>query len=393
MDIREGWLDDDLEGLRRQHLYRQTRTWPATGGRVRMDGRELLNFSSNDYLDLAHHPAVLAAAERALRAYGAGATASRLVAGSLPLHEELEARLARLKGCPAALVFGSGYLANTGTVPALAGHGDTIFADRLAHASLMDAAVLSRAKLERFRHNDAEHLDELLSKCSGGGRKLIVTESVFSMDGDLAPLREIAAVTARHGALLLVDEAHATGVFGPCGGGLIREYGLEAEVTIAMGTLSKALGGYGGFVAVSDRMREWLVNRARAFIFSTALPPAMLGAALGALDVLEQQPGGGGELLRRAAAFRQRLQAAGLDTMRSASQVIPILVGNNARALALAERLRTQGLLAVAIRPPTVPAGSARLRLSVTLAHTDAELERAAELIVSAARQEGLLNQ
>ncbi|MCX6998629.1 MAG: 8-amino-7-oxononanoate synthase [Kiritimatiellaeota bacterium] len=392
MDLRERWLEDELEKLRQQHLYREARAWPETGGRVRVDGRALLNFSSNDYLDLAHHPTVLAAAEHALRAGGAGATASRLVVGTLPLHEELEARLARLKGCPAALVFGSGYLANAGTVPALAGRGDTIFADRLAHASLVDAVLLSRAELLRFRHNDVGHLDELLSKCTGGGRKLVVTESVFSMDGDLAPLPELAAVAGRHGALLLVDEAHATGVFGPGGGGVIRELGLESAVNVSMGTLSKALGGYGGFVAVSARLREWLINRARAFIFSTALPPAMLGAALGALDVLEQQPGAGAELLRRAAAFRQKLQAAGLDTMASASQIIPILVGDNARALALAARLRAQGLLVVAIRPPTVPAGSARLRLSVTLAHTTAELDRAAELIVAAAREEALPN-
>jgi len=390
MDAREGWLEAELAALRRQHLFREARAWPAAGGRVCVDGRDTLNFSSNDYLDLARHPAVRAGAARALRAYGAGATASRLVAGTLPLHEELEARLARLKGCPAALLFGSGYLANLGTVPALAGRGDTICADRLAHASLVDAAVLSRAALERFRHNDVQHLDELLGKCTGGGRKLVLTESVFSMDGDLAPLREISAVARQHGALLLVDEAHATGVFGPGGGGLIREYGLEAEITVAMATLSKALGGYGGFVAVSEPMRAWLVNRARAFIFSTALPPAQAGAALGALDALAQQPDGGRELLRRAGVFRRRLQAAGLDTLRSASQIVPVLMGDNARALALAERLRSRGRRVVAIRPPTVPAGSARRRLSVTLAHSDADLERAAGAIIAAARAEGL---
>jgi 8-amino-7-oxononanoate synthase len=371
MDSREQWIEEELETLRQAQRFRRAAV-PPPG---------LLNFSSNDYLDLAHHPDVIAAAERTLRAAGAGATASRLVSGTLPLHEELEARLARLKGYPAALLFGSGYLANLGILGALVGRGDTVFADRLAHASLMDAAVLSRAALCRFRHNDPQHLDELLQKASGAGRKLVVTESVFSMDGDLAPLPELAAVAQQHGALLLVDEAHATGVCGPGGSGLIREHKLEAAVNLSMGTLSKALGGYGGFVACSAAMRALLVNRARAFIYTTAPPPAAVGAALGALDVLEKNPGWGAELLRRAAAFRGRLRAAGLDVMQSASQIIPVQVGANARALALAEELRAAGLLAIAIRPPTVPEGTARLRLSVTRAHSEGDLVRAAEII------------
>lgn len=371
MDPREQWLEPELEALRQAQRFRRAVTPPAG----------LLNFSSNDYLDLAHHPDVVAAAERALRAAGAGATASRLVSGTLPLHEELEARLARLKGYPAALLFGSGYLANLGILGALLGRGDAVFADRLAHASLMDAAVLCRAELQRFRHNDAQHLDELLQKYTGTGRKLVVTESVFSMDGDVAPLPDIAAVAQKHGALLLVDEAHATGVFGPGGSGLIREHKLEAAVNFSMGTLSKALGGYGGFVACSVAMRALLVNRARAFIYTTAPPPAVTGAALGALDVLGKNPGWGAELLRRAAAFRAQLRSAGFDVMQSASQIIPVQIGDNARALAVAEQLRAAGLLAIAIRPPTVPEGTARLRLSVTRAHSASDLVRAAEII------------
>ncbi|TAN36262.1 MAG: 8-amino-7-oxononanoate synthase [Verrucomicrobia bacterium] len=367
-------MDAELDALREAHLFRRA---------IALD-RALLNFSSNDYLNLAHHPEVIAAAERALRECGASAGASRLVSGTLALHEELEARLAKLKGYPAGLVFGSGYLTNLGVLPALVGRGDAIFADRLAHASLMDATMLSRAELHRFRHNDAGHLEELLKKHAGAGRKLVVTESVFSMDGDLAPLPDIATVAERHGALLLVDEAHATGVFGPGGSGLIREHKLESAVNISMGTLSKALGGYGGFVACSEKLRALLINRARAFIFTTAPPPPVLGAALGALDVLEKNTGLGAELLRRAALFRQQLQAAGLDTMQSASQIIPVFVGDNARALALAGRLREQGLLVVAIRPPTVPEGTARLRLSVTLAHSEADLVRSAKIVSSA---------
>lgn len=384
MDPRETWMDAELDALRQTHLFRTVHGWPAVGGHIREAGRELLNFSSNDYLDLARHPEIGAAASRAVQDYGAGATASRLVAGTLPLHEELEARLARLKNYPASLVFGSGYLTNLGVVPALVRNDDMIFADRLAHASLLDAALLSRAQLHRFRHNDVGHLDGLLQKHGATGRKLVITESVFSMDGDLAPLPNLAAVAERHGALLLVDEAHATGVFGPGGSGLIREHHLESAVNISMGTLSKALGGYGGFVACSEKLRALLINRARAFIFTTAPPPAVLGAALGALDVLEKNTGWGAELLHRAHDFRQKLQAAGLDTMRSESQIVPILVGDNAQALALAGRLREQGLLVVAIRPPTVPEGTARLRLSITRAHSAADLSRAAKIIIAA---------
>ncbi len=371
MDPREHWIEGELEELRQGHRFRRAAA-PPSG---------LLNFSSNDYLALARHPAVIAAAERALHAAGAGATASRLVSGTTAWHEALETRLARLKGYPAALLFGSGYLANLGILGALVGRDDQVLADRLVHASLMDAAVLSRAELLRFRHNDAQHLDELLQKNSGGRRRLVVTESLFSMDGDLAPLPELAAVAERHGALLLVDEAHATGVFGSGGSGLVRAHGLESAVNLSMGTVSKALGGYGGFVACSEALRALLVNRARAFIYTTAPPPAAVGAALGALELLEQNPGWGAELLRRAAVFRAALCAAGLDVMQSASQIIPIQVGANARALELAEKLRAAGLLVIAIRPPTVPEGTARLRLSVTLAHSEDDLARAVEIL------------
>lgn len=388
---REAWIGEVLADLRAQHLERRTRTWPESGGKIRMQDRTLLNFSSNDYLDLAHHPLVIEFAEKMLRRFGAGSAASRLVTGTLPAHEELEERLAAFKGYPAALVFGSGWLANAAIVPALAGRGDTVFADKLSHASLLDAAILSRARLVRFLHNDAAHLDELLGKQGGAGRCLVVTESVFSMDGDLAPLPAIAEAAARHGAMLMVDEAHATGVFGPKGSGLIRHHQLEGSVNASMGTLSKAFGGYGGFVACSPSLRELLVNRSRAFIYTTAPAPAAVGAALGALDVVERNPDLGPELLRRAARFRERLNAAGLNTLKSASQIVPVMVGNNAKALSFSQRLHEAGILALAIRPPTVPQGTARLRLSVTLAHTDEDLERAAGSIAAAAKAEGLV--
>lgn len=385
------WMAAELRALREQALDRHLQVYPETGGVIREGEQTWLNFASNDYLSLARSPILIAAAEQALHRWGVGATASRLVSGTLPCHEELERRLAAYKHYPAALVFGSGFLVNAGIVPALVGRGDRVIADRLAHASLLDGIALSRAEIRRFQHNDVQHLADLLKKSGSAKRTLIITESVFSMDGDLAPLVEIAAVAQRHGAMLLVDEAHATGVFGPAGAGCIHAMQLESSVDVAMGTLSKALGGYGGFVACAQPVKDWLVNRARSFIYSTALPPVMVAAASAALNFVQQQIDLGRQLLGRAQKFRDHLRRAGLDTGRSASQIIPIIVGTNERALALARCLETQNIRAVAIRPPTVPAGTARLRLSVTLAHSEADLERAAEIIIESARAEGIL--
>ena len=385
----ETWIADELAARRREGLERSLIVLDSAGPRVTVGGRALLNVSGNDYLGLAHHPQVLARARECLDRFGAGASASRLVVGTLACHEELEARLARFKGCPAALTFGSGYAANLGLIPALAGRADRVFIDRLAHASLVDGAVLSRARLQRFRHNDADHLAALLGKCPAGGRKLVVTESVFSMDGDCAPLRDLAAAADRHGALLLVDEAHATGVFGPSGGGCVRAAGLEDRVNLSMGTLSKALGSQGGCVACSTEMRAWLINQSRSFIYSTALAPAAAGAALGALDVLEREPERGAGLLAKAARVRDRLNAAGLDTGASASQIVPVIAGASERALRVGLRLREAGFLAVAIRPPTVPKGTARLRISLSLDHTEAELVALTEAVIAAFKAEG----
>jgi 8-amino-7-oxononanoate synthase len=351
----------------------------------------LLNFSSNDYLGLARNPVVLSAAEDAIQRYGSGATASRLVTGTLECHEELEKQLAELKGYPAALVFGSGYAANVGIISALVGRDDHIFIDRLAHASLLDAAVLSRAKVHRFHHNAPEDLRRLIRACVSGGKRLMVTESVFSMDGDIAPVAALAEVAEEGGAMVLVDEAHATGVFGSGGAGVVRQSGSEARVNCSMGTLSKALGGYGGFVACSGDMRQWLIHKARSFIYSTALPPAMVGAALGALQCLRNNPDMGRQLLGQSAEFRARLRELGLDTGSSESQIIPVMVGDNERAVRLHRRLVERGILAVAIRPPTVPRGAARLRLSVSLEHTPGILNRVAGVIAEAAQLEGII--
>lgn len=370
-------------------MERKLQTFPEAGGKIRIDGREVLNFSSNDYLDLAHHPHVIDCSREALDQYGTGSTASRLVTGTLPIHETLEARLAKEKGYEAALVFGSGYMANGGTIPVLAGRGDLIFADKLVHASILDACRLSGAKLIRFAHNDVQDLEKRLDQHSTDhGRRLVITESVFSMDGDLAPLEAITTLAEKHEAMLMVDEAHSSGTFGPHGAGLIREHGLEGSVTVSMGTLSKALAGYGGYVACSSQLRELLIQSARAFIYTTAPPPAVIGAALGALDVLEASPNLGNILQSNADYFRSLLHAAGIDTLQSHSQIIPVVIGDNNQALAVSKQLREQGIIASAIRPPTVPPGSARLRLSVTLAHHVDDLEEAARKIIHAVQTE-----
>ena len=387
----ESWISERLRDLSKSHLDRHLQVYPEAGGRIRIGDRTYLNFSSNDYLNLARHPDVVAKAAEALRVAGSGATASRLVTGTLAWHEELEQKLARYKGYPCALLFGSGFLANVGTIPALMGKNDHIFADKLVHASIVDAVTLSRAKLYRFRHNDVEHLEQLLKKNVTSGRRLIVTESVFSMDGDLAPLQDIAHVAQRHGAMVMVDEAHATGVFGPKGSGLVRELGLGPLVNIALGTLSKAFGGYGGFVTCSKSVRAFLINHARSFIYSTALPPPVVAAALGALQVVEESSDLGAQLVNNATAFRNRLEEGGLNTGNSASQIIPVMVGENSKTLAISQKLREHGIIGVAIRPPTVPQGTARIRLSVTLAHTWEDLEHVAQVIIATAQGEGLL--
>jgi 8-amino-7-oxononanoate synthase len=379
----EDWIPPLLEDARSKALERRAVAFPEAGGKIKVDGCELLNFSSNDYLDLAHHRHVVDRSREALEQYGVGSTASRLVTGTLPIHEELEERLAREKGYESALVFGSGYMANVGTLPVLAGRSDIIFADKLVHASMIDACRLSGAKLVRFSHNDAASLEDRLEHyAENEGRKLIITESVFSMDGDLAPLTLITQLAEKHGAMLMVDEAHATGTFGPHGAGLIREAELEKGVTVSMGTLSKALAGYGGFVACSSNMRSLLINSSRAFIYTTAPAPAVIGAALGAMDVLEASPNLGNILQANADYFRSLLHDGGLDTLQSKSQIIPVVIGDNDEAIIASQTLREEGLIAAAIRPPTVPSGSARLRLSVTLAHHVDDLERAAKLII-----------
>lgn len=362
---------------------------PACGGIVEMNGRRWINLASNDYLDLARHPQLAQAASEAATRHGTGATASRLVTGTLALHHLLEEQLATHKGYPAALLYGSGYMANAGVLPALVGRGDHVFADRLIHASVIDAVRLSGARLHRFAHNEPDALDALLTQ-HPHDKRIVCVESVYSMDGDLAPLDAFAEVIHRHEVMWMVDEAHAGGIFGPRGAGCIAARKLQPDVTVAIGTLSKAFGGYGGFAACSEVIRNWLINNSRAFIYTTAPPPPTVAAALAALDLVHDNVTWGATLLQRAERFRQRLQAAGLDTMTSRSQIIPVRAGTNDRALRLAAFLQKESIIVGAMRPPTVPAGSARLRLSLSLAHSESDLDHVADVLIAAGRREGL---
>jgi 8-amino-7-oxononanoate synthase len=380
----EEWKEFLKERERRELLRRLAPASARAPALAVRDGREYVDFSSNDYLGLSSHPALVRAAKDALEAFGVGAGASRLMSGDLALHHELEEKVAAFKGAEAALVFNSGYQANTGIVPALFGRHDGVFADQRCHASQLDGALLSRAKLLRFSHNDPGHLDRLLSKHRGACRRaLVMTESVFSMDGDRAPLSALLTVSRRHRCLLMVDEAHATGVFGPLGRGCVEEEGLSGQVELVMGTFSKALGGFGAYLAASRTVVEYLVNSARSFIYTTALPAAVIAADIAALRLCLAGETRGEELLRRAAAFREALRERGW-TVGGESQIVPVVVGESARAVALSKSLAARGFLALPVRPPTVPEGSARLRFSLTAAHTDRQIAGVVEALGAA---------
>jgi 8-amino-7-oxononanoate synthase len=382
-----------LAELRRSGLHRRLRLIEGPQGpRVLLDGADVLLLCSNNYLGLADHPKVRAAAAEAAERYGAGAGASRLISGTMSLHRKLEERLAEFERAESALLFGSGYLANTGVVAALAGPGDVVFSDELNHASIIDGCRLSRAETFVYRHRDVEHLEWGIRTAAGRPR-LIVTDGVFSMDGDVAPLSALAAVAKRHRCLLAVDEAHGTGALGEGGRGAVAAAGLEREVDVIIGTLGKALGGYGAYVCSSAEVIELLVNTARPFIFSTAPPPPSVGAALAALALLVERPGQVEQLRRNAAVLREALAAHGLDTGASRTQIMPVLVGDPRRAVALCERALEAGVFAQAIRPPTVPAGSSRLRLTVMATHRAGELRAAAAAIARSARQLGIVDE
>jgi glycine C-acetyltransferase/8-amino-7-oxononanoate synthase len=387
-----GEIEQRLAEIERLGLSRRLRLVSGSQGpRVLLDGRPVLLLCSNNYLGLADHPHVReAAAEAALR-WGVGAGASRLVSGTMTIHRRLEERLAAFKGSEACVLFGSGYLANLGAIGALAGPGDAVFSDELNHASIVDGCKCSRAQVHVYRHLDAEHLDWCLRRHSGGGRRrLIATDSVFSMDGDVAPLPEIAELARRHGARLLVDEAHATGALGPGGRGAVAQAGLEGEVDVLVGTLGKALGAYGAYVCASEEMVRYLINTARPLIFSTAPAPPAVAGALAALEEIERDPTHVQRLRSLARTLRAALAAEGFDVPESEMHIVPLRVGDERDALALCQGALERGVFAQAIRAPSVPAGSARLRLTAMASHTPAELRRAARVLREAARALGL---
>jgi len=379
-----GWIDEELKSLKQRGLDRalRTRTGPQ-GPRVVVDGREMIHFGSNDYLALAADPRLGAAAIEAIRSEGWGSGASPLILGHGRVHERLAARLAQLEGTEAAVVFPSGYAANTGAIAALVGPGDVVYTDRNNHASLLDGCRLSRADVRAYPHGDCRALEHLLAGAgrSQHRRRLIVTDGLFSMDGDLAPLEELADLAERYRAMLLVDEAHATGVFGGRGRGVAEHLGVEPRITVRVGTLSKALGSQGGFVAGSRSLVAWLIHRARPYVFSTALPAAACAAAIAALDVVRDEPSRRETLLARAAALRTQLAAQGWNLGRSTSQIIPVIVGRPERALTLSTALGDQGLFVPAIRPPTVPEGESCLRISLTCGHDEEMIGRLVEAL------------
>ena len=378
-------LNHALDGRRESGHLRSLRPVERLGGgKVRVDGRTMLDCASNDYLGLCHHPHLIAGAVRWAERFGSGAGASRLVSGHSAAARALEARIAVAKGCESALIFASGWQCNASVLPPLldpslwGGRKPQVFADKLIHASLYAGCGLSEATLTRFRHNDLDHLRQVLA-AKGDSPALVVTESVFSMDGDRADLAAIRDLCGRYDAVLYVDEAHATGVLGAGGWGL----SVGLDIPVVMGTFSKALGGFGAYVAGSRALTEYLTNRASGFIYATALPPAVLGAMDAALDLIPTLEPQRARLAERADLMRGAFRQAGLETGPSSTQLIPIILGDEARALDAARRLEDLGILAVAIRPPTVPPGTSRLRLSLSAAHGDADLDHLTQSVIA----------
>ena len=378
-------LEQRLAELRDKGLYRRLRVISGPQGpRVLLDGKPVLLLCSNNYLGLADDPRVRGAAAEAAMRYGAGAGASRLVSGNMTVHRRLEERLAEFKGYEACVLFGSGYLANTGVIQALARAGEVVLSDELNHASIIDGCRLAKAERFVYRHCDLEHLEWGLRKAEGRA-SLIVTDSVFSMDGDVAPLAEIVEIAERYDCRVMVDEAHATGALGPGGRGAVAAAGLEGEVDVLVGTLGKALGSYGAYVCCSRTMAKYLVNTARTLIFSTALPPPVVAAALAALEILEERPERVERLRRNACILRSTLADHGVE-VPSQTQILPAVVGPAEAATRACELALERGVFAQAIRPPTVPEGTSRLRLTVMASHTEAELRHAGRTLAQVLR-------
>ncbi len=390
-------IQHELEEIKNRGLLRKTRVINGRqSAHVSCNGHDALLLCSNNYLGLADHPALAAASIAAIEQYGTSSGASRLVSGTMELHERLERAVASFKGSEAALVFNSGHAANTGIIPALVGKGDVVFSDRLNHASIIDGILLSGARPVRYPHNDHAALAQLMEKHAtehAPGRCLIVSDGVFSMDGDVAPLAELVALKRTHGALLMVDDAHGCGVLGERGRGSADLLGVAGDVDIQMGTFGKALGSFGAYAAVSAELRDLLINRARSFIFSTSLPPAVLAASLAAVELVQTPEG---DRLRQQLAvntrfFRSSLAEAGFSIPDGSTQIVPIVIGSADTTMQFSEALLAEGFFAQGIRPPTVPVGTSRLRFTLMATHTPSDLTRAVTSICHVGQRLGVI--
>jgi glycine C-acetyltransferase len=386
------YLKDKLAELEAQGLAIHPRTLEGpTGARARFDGRDVINLASNNYLGLANHPRMNAAAAKAAAELGAGTGAVRTIAGTMTAHRELERRFAWFKHAEDALMFQSGFTANAGTVAAILDREDVIVSDRLNHASIIDGARLSRAEIKVFEHKDAEHADALLEETARPGRRqLLITDGVFSMDGDIAPLPALVEVAEKHGAVMMIDDAHASGVLGTGGAGTVDHFGLHGRVDIQVGTLSKAIGVLGGFIAGPRHLIEWLVNRGRPFLFSTSAPPSVTAACLEALDILRDEPERLSRLWSNTDLFKAGLHDLGFDTGMSQTPITPVITGDEEKTQAFARRLFEEGVFTPAIVYPTVAKGAARVRTIVTADHTEDDLREALEVFGRVGAELGL---
>ena len=384
----DSFIDDELLLLEQSGLKRRLRlVQGAQGKRITLDGRQVLNFCSNNYLGLADDGRLKAAAVKAIDEEGWGSGASRLICGNLTAHQALEKKLSQFKGTESALTFSTGYMANIGIISALFGREDMILSDKLNHASIIDGILLSQAQYRRYPHNDMKALEAMLQSATGFKKRVIMTDSVFSMDGDIAPLDTIVGLAEKYNCSVMIDEAHAFGVMGANGKGLAEHFGVQEKIDIQMGTLSKAAGSFGAYVCGSQKLMDYLINHARSFIYTTGMPPAMAAASVQAIDIIVSEPLLRARLWQNTDYMREALKKIGFNTMQTQTPIIPILVKDSKLAVRFAEGLLEKGIFVSAIRPPTVPADTARLRLTVTAAHTRADMDCALEHLRETAKK------
>jgi len=391
-ESKTAWIAEEIAGLKDQGLFTHIRTLGSPQGAwLVVDGERVLNFSSNNYLGLANHPRLIEAAKQAMDRYGVGPAAVRTIAGTMDLHLELERRLAEFKGAEAAVTFQSGFTANLATIPALVGKGDVIFSDELNHASIIDGCRLSRAEIVRFRHADPDDLRQQIAATTGYGRRLIITDGVFSMDGDIAPLPALAEIAEALGILLMVDDAHGEGVLGRGGRGIVDHFGLHGRVDVEIGTLSKAFGVVGGVVAGKQTIVDWLRQRGRPFLFSSAMTAPDVAACIAAVDVLEESTELVERLWSNADYFKHGMNELGFDTGATQTPIVPVMLGEAPLAQRFSRRLFEEGLFAMAIGFPTVPHGKARIRVMNSATHTRDDLDQALEIFAKVGRELGVI--